>query len=248
MRRSNSTSLRAVFDCSLLALFLLPCMQGAGQQRENSLDLVGGFEKSQYFWQQLQVAQKLVELNDSKDLLQLEPYQRSDDRHLRGNAAFVFAGLGKEMGLTTIYEILQDRSSPRPEGQGVPGGPWSIAAQIRADRYYAVHLLGLLKTPEAFPVLVPLLRDSDVNYKVAWALGEIGDRAAIPPLLDALHDPSPDMRVASIEALMTLRATDVLPQLRLLLGDNERIHSGNLSTVSESARLAIAKLDSMPIR
>jgi hypothetical protein len=93
VRRSNSTSLRTAFDCSLLALFLLPCMHGASQQRENSLDLVGGFEKSQYFWQQLQVAQKLVELNDSKDLLQLEPYLRSDDRHLRGNAAFVFAGL-----------------------------------------------------------------------------------------------------------------------------------------------------------
>jgi HEAT repeat protein len=242
VRRPNSTSLRIAFDCSLFALLLFPCVHVASQQHEDSSELVSEFKGSQYFWQQLEVAQKLVALNDSMDLPHLEPYLKSKDRHLRGNAAFVFAGLGKEVGLMTIYEILRDRSSPRPEGQGVPTAPWSIEVQIIEDRYYAVHLLGLLKNPKAMPVLVPLLKDKDVNYKVAWALGEIGDRAAIPALLNALQDRSPDMRVASIDALVTLRATNALPKLRLLLKDNERIHTGKLNTVSESASLAIAKL------
>lgn len=245
MRRHDSINLRIAIYCSLFALFFLSCMRAASQQRENSSDLVREFTVSQYFWQQLQVAQKLVALNDSKDLPQFEPYLKNADRHLRGNAAFLFAGLGEERGFKIIYEILQDRSSPRPEGQGIPGGPWSLAAQIEADRYYAVHLLGLLKNPRAVPILVPLLKDSDVNYKVAWALGEIGDRAAIPPLLDALNDQSSDMRVASIEALVTLGATEALLRLRLLLQDNERIHTGNLGTVSESARSAIAKLSAI---
>jgi HEAT repeat protein len=245
MCRPNSKSLRIAFDCPLVALLLLPCVHVASQQHENSSGLVNDFKGSQYFWQQQEVAQKMVALNDSMDLPQLEPYLKSEDRHLRGNAAFVFAGLGKEVGLNTIYEILQDRSSPRPEGQGVPTAPWSIEAQIIEDRYYAVHLLGLLRNPKTVPVLVPLLKDRDVNYKVAWALGEIGDGAAIPALLDALQDQSPDMRVASIDALATLRATDAPPKLRLLLRDNEQIHTGKLNTVSESARLAIAKLQAI---
>jgi HEAT repeat protein len=164
---------------------------------------------------------------------------------LRGNAAFVFAGLVDERGLKVVYEILQDRSSPRPAGQGVPIAPWSVAAQIKSDRYYAVHLLGLLKNPRAVAVLVPYLKDHDISYKVPWALGEIGDRAAIPPLIDALNDPSPDVRVASIEALEDLLATDALPRLRQLLQDNERIHTGSLETVSESAQSAITKLSAV---
>ena len=237
--------MRTLASHSWLALLLLTYVTAVGQQGESLPSLVKEFDGSQYFWQQLEVAQKLVALHDPQVFSQFEPLLKNTDRHLRGNAAFVLAGLGDERGLEVIYEILQDRSSPRPEGQGVPAAPWSPAAQIRSDRYYAVRLLGLLKNPRTLPVLIPLLKDSDVNYKVAWALGEIGDRAATPPLLDALNDQSSDMRVASIEALVTLRATDALPRLRLLLQDNDQIHTGNLETVSESARSAIAKLSSI---
>lgn len=155
----------------------------------------------------------------------------------------MFAGFGDERGFQVIDDILMDRSSP--EGQGIPGGRWALAAQIKADRYYAVHLLGLLKSPRPLPVLIPLLKDSDLNYKVAWALGKIGDKAAIPPLIDALNDPSPDMRVSSIEALDTLGATEALRRLRLLLKDGERIHTDNLRSISEAAQSAIARLSAI---
>jgi HEAT repeat protein len=234
--------LRGMIYLSLFALLVLTCLRGASQQRKYSSELMRDFDSSRYFWQQLEVAQKMVALSDRNDLPELEPYLRDEDRHLRGNAAFVFAGLGDERGLKTVSDILQDRSSPRPQGHGIPGGQWSVAEQIRADRYYAVHLLALLKNPQAVPVLVPLLKDRDVNCKVAWALGEIADRAAIPPLREALGDPSPDMRVASIEALAQLNAREALPKLRLLLQDNERIHTDGLRSVSDSARLAIARI------
>lgn len=61
----------------------------------------------------------------------------------------------------------------------------------------------------------------------------------------ALNDQSFDMRVASIEALVTLGAIDALPRLRLRLQDNERIRTGNLETASESVRSAIAKLSAI---
>ncbi len=51
----------------------------------------------------------------------------------------------------------------------------TVDGQIRADRYYAVHLLGELGNNRAVDVLVPMLADAQVNYKVAWALGKIDD-------------------------------------------------------------------------
>ena len=228
--------------CALLALLLSASVSGVCQQTGQAEALISEFDHSRFFWQQLQAAQEIVALNDPAVLPHFEHYLTSEDRHLRGNAAFVLAGFGRERGLKIIFQILQDRSSPRAESEGGTSAPWAIAEQIKADRYYAVHLLSLLKNPQAVPVLVPFLKDRDINYEVAWALGEIGDRAAIRPLMNALSDPSPDMRVASIDALVQLNAKGAIPSLRLLLGDNERIHTGDARTVAESAKSAITKL------
>jgi HEAT repeat protein len=204
--------------------------------------LLEQFKSTGVFWQQLEVAQKVVEVRDASVLPQLESWLSQEDRHLRGNAAFLFAALGDHRGFDVITAILNDRSD-RPEGQGIPGGRWSLAGQIAADRYYAVHLLGELKDPRAVPVLVALLHDEQVNYKVAWALGEIGGEPAIQGLMEALHDKNPDVRVIAIEALGNLNAKEALPSLRRLLDDNERSHFGQLVSVADAARAAIGKLE-----
>src|ERR1700704_1481491 len=171
----------------------------------------------------------------------------AEDRHLRGNAAFVFASLGYAAGFDVIVATLNDRSK-RPEAQGIGGGRWSLEGQIRADRYYAAHLLGDLKDPRAIPILVPLLKDTEVNYIVPWSLGQIGDRSAVQPLIRALRDQNTSMRVLAIYALVELKATEALPSLRQLLGDNERSNFGKLESVAEAAQAAIAKLQSETAR
>jgi hypothetical protein len=160
---------------------------------------------------------------------------------VRGNAAFVFAALGNQQGFEVIGDILRDRSDRRMGQYG--GGNWTLAAQIHADRYYAAHLLGDLKDVRSVPVLIPLLKDKEVNWIVPWALGEIGDKSAIFPLIETLDDKSPDMRVLAISVLETLKATPALPKLRLLVDDDERIHFDGLGTVGEAARTAITALD-----
>ena len=120
---------------------------------------------------------------------------------------------------------------------------WSLQAQIATDRYYAVHLLRELKDPRAVPDLVAQLQDEEVNYKVAWALGEIGGEPAVQGLVEALHDKSPDVRVIAIDALGKLNAKETLPSLRLLLDDNERCHFAERASVSETAPAAITKLE-----
>ena len=165
-----------------LALLIL-CAPGLAeaQRRRSRENLVKEFETAEDVGQQYDLAKKLVKLGDASALPALEPWLSNEDRHVRCVAAFVFAGLGDDRGLEIILAVLEDRSD-RPKGQGVPTAPWSIQKQIRADRYCSVHVLGLLKDKRAVPILVPLLQDEHINYNVAWALGEIGDRQAIEPI------------------------------------------------------------------
>jgi HEAT repeat protein len=168
-----------------------------------------------------------------------------EDRHVRGNGAFIFGGLGDPRGFEVITDMLTDRSD-RPEGQGIAfasgDGRYHVERQIASDRYYAAHLLGDLGDPRAVPILVPLLKDKEVNSIVPWSLGQIGDKRAVGPLLDVLDDDSPSMRVLSIYALETLNAREAIPRLISLLDDHRKSNFGALVSVAEAAKTAIARL------
>ena len=77
---------------------------------------------------------------------------------------------------------------------------------------------------------------------VPWALGQIGDKGAVGPLLDALDEDSPTTRVLAIYALETLHAREALPRLTALLTDHRRAAFGAQVSVADAARAAIAKL------
>lgn len=230
-----------------LVLFFATPYLDQGQQRVSVSELLEQFETTTVFWRQFDVAKAIVAANDPTILPKLQPWLTHEDRHLRGNAAFVFAGLGYAAGFDVIVATLNDRSK-RPEAQGISDGRWSLEGQIRADRYYAAHLLGDLKNPRAVPILVPLLSDPDVQDIVPWSLGQIGDRSAIQPLISTLSDPNPSMRVLAIYGLRDLRATEALPRLRELLYDNERCSFDKLESVAEAAQAAIAMIQSKTAR
>lgn len=242
-----SRALLARLGLTVVLLLATPCPDRA-QQPPAVAGLLQQFETTTLFLRQFEVAKALAATKDASILPKLEPWLKREDRHLRGNAAFVFASLGDSRGFEVITAILNDRSD-RSFAQGVPGIAGSSApeylskAQIRADRYYAAHLLGDLKDPRAVPILVPLLKDTEVNYIVPWSLGQIGDKSAIQPLIGTLSDGSAGMRVLAIYALVGLKAIEALPRLRQLLSDNEKSNFGAMVPVAEAAREAIAKLE-----
>jgi HEAT repeat protein len=220
-----------------------------GQPNPQLTDLLEQFRRTTVFWLQFDVAKEIARTGDDRVLKELESLLASDDRHLRGNAAFVFASLGDPRGFETIRTMLTDRSY-RPLGQGISGGSfnpaapdWWLGSQIEADRYYAVHLLGELKSARAVDALIPLLDDRNLDYNVAWALGEIGDPGAIAPLIAALDNRDALMRVSAIQALQKLKATEAIPQLRALLNDQALPSAGNQISVGETAKAAIATLE-----
>jgi HEAT repeat protein len=239
----------AVAGLGLLILSLLssPRLIHA-QQRPPVSELLRQFETETVFWRQFEVAKAIAAAGDASVLPRLEPWLMHPDRRLRGNAAFLFARLGDPRGFDVIVAISGDRSGEREVHSISSVGTPSIQGQIREDRYYAAHLLGDLKDPRAIPILVSLLKDSDVNYIVPWSLGQIGDRSAIPSLIETLNDPNASMRVLAIYALVELRATQAVPRLRQLLDDNARSNFDKLESVAEAARAAIARLPWAPAR
>ena len=214
-------------------------------QALSSRDLLDRFKMEKVFWRQFEIAQALAAANDRGAIAELEVWLTHDDRHLRGNVAFVLGRLGDPRGFETIAAILADRS-PRSAGQGIPGGNWTVQAQIRADRYYAAHLLGDLKDPRGVDLLIPLLNDKDVDYIVPWSLAEIGDRRGIGPLVAQTDRDDPSLRVLAIGALEKLKAREALPRLRELLQDDRRANFGDRTTVADAAKHAIAVISQLP--
>ena len=210
-----------------------------------SAALLERFKNENTFWRQFAIAQEIVARRDLRVLPLLMAWLSHEDRHVRGNAAFVFGGLGDSRGLQVIVDILGDRSD-RPEGQGAvtasSDGRFRVQRQIASDRYYAAHLLGDLRDSRAVTVLVPLLTDTEVNATVPWALAQIGDRRAIEPLITALDDADPSMCVHIIDALESLKAREAIPRLSSLLDDHRKARFGAQVTVADAARAAIAKL------
>src|SRR3984957_2077716 len=113
---------------------------------------------------------------------------------------------------------------------------WLMGKAVPSDRYYAAHLFGDLKDVRAVSILVPLLKDKEVNYIVPWSLGQIGDKSAIPPLIETLDDKNPDMRVLAIYGLEQLDAKEALSKLRTLLADDDNIRFDGGGTVSDAAK------------
>lgn len=244
----TALSSRVHFRVPLLLLPVLLLMVSPhfvwGQDRPSASELVRQFEGETVFWRQFEIAKAIVAANDQSVLPRLEPWLTQEDRELRGNAAYIFGRFGDPRGFDVIVAILGDRSEKRAVHEISSAGGPSIASQIRQDRYYAAHLLGDLKDARAVPVLASLLTDPDASYVVPWALGQIGDPSAIPPLIESLNNPDPNMRVLAIQALVALKATDALPQLRLLLGDRAKSGIDKAESVAEAAQGAIGQLQS----
>src|SRR2546422_730478 len=73
--------------------------------------------------------------------------------------------------------------------RGLADGAILINSKNPSQRLEAAWRLGRKKVKEAVPSLIKALDDPDqiVRGMAAWALGEIGDRAAIDPLIDSLE-------------------------------------------------------------
>ena len=119
-----------------LSVGALPCgadllgeaNQSRGQAPRSSTALVEQFQSENVFWRQFVIGQEIVERRNPRVLPILAAWLNHEDRHVRGNVAFIFAGFGDPRGFNVIVDILTDRSD-RPRGV-IAGGNWMLRAQF----------------------------------------------------------------------------------------------------------------------
>jgi phycocyanobilin lyase alpha subunit len=136
---------------------------------------------------------------------------------------------------------MQDSEPKAPTGNDPAGGEaWTVEGAIAAlndaepnRRYYAFWWLGRFRVddPRAIAALIDALDDEsdrteDGGYPLrrnaARALGKLGDRRAVAPLIDSLNCPDFYVREAAAQALEALGDRGCVPALRkLLVGGTE---------------------------
>ena len=156
-------------------------------------ELMKAFSNAEYFWQQADIAREIVARGDTTIIPRIEKHLDTQDRRRRCNAGLVLAGLGDQRGLAIIIAELEDKK-PRPTSMTRSDGKPYPKGQIRSDRYYAALLLGQLGDKEAVPALIEATKDATISYRAAISLGEIGDKSAIPALRTMAND-FPDERL-----------------------------------------------------
>jgi hypothetical protein len=77
---------------------------------QSSIALVEQFKHETVFWKQIEIAKAIAGKHDASVLPALADWLDHQDRHIRGNVAFIFASFGDPRGLDTIADILADRS------------------------------------------------------------------------------------------------------------------------------------------
>ncbi|MCK5640022.1 MAG: HEAT repeat domain-containing protein [Gammaproteobacteria bacterium] len=85
-----------------------------------------------------------------------------------------------------------------------------------ADRSYACRALGVMGSSDVTPDLVARLQDEDIDVCIdaVDALGKLGDKTCVEPLLESLrNDPNSDIKTSIVEALGRLGGEDVIPFL-----------------------------------
>ncbi len=88
-------------------------------------------------------------------------------------------------------------------------------------RLAAVEGLKVIKDPRVLDIMSVLLQDPEPRIRIATlrAYGETGFPQATQPLMAALQDGSePDVKMAALDGLLTLRAKDAIPALQTLKG------------------------------
>ena len=222
-------SLSSLLLCAVHASAQAPAPPGA--KPGEVVELVAAYPNTRYFWEQTDIARRLVAIGDKSTIASVEPYLDTTDRRRRCNAAFVMAGLGDERGTKILIHELEDtgvegRAAEPGNARGVgpigrvPARERALRQQVVSDRYFAALLLGELRSRDAVPALIAATRDPTINYQAAMSLGEIGDKTALGALREMLER-FPDQRAWAGYALAALGDASGFTVLREALRDPE---------------------------
>jgi len=195
----------------------------------------------------------------------------NENEIVRGAAAWLLGLLGGAAHLGGLVRLLDDEASELPRwsaawalgylekdgGRAVP----ALVERARQDEVLevveaAIKSLGMLKAPEAVPLLVEALyyADAVLRRTAAESLGQIGKPDAVGPLVAALGDDTADVRLAVIRALGAIgNAEATSPLMDQLKKEEAEIRAAAASALGQigsmeaaSALVEMLRLDDEP--
>lgn len=141
---------------------------------------------------------------------------RDLDQDVRKFVADILGNIGDRSAVAALVETLGDPdanvSAAAAENLGKIGDPRAVAHLVDAlgtgDVWFRYSVLGALTRigePVPFSVFAPLVSDALLKRPVFECLGAVGDRDAVPVLLEGVQDRVRAVREAAASALMRLR-------------------------------------------
>jgi HEAT repeat protein len=129
-----------------------------------------------------------------------------------------------------VYPMILELGAP-----AIPVLLEEAGADDRNLREHVIAALGTLKVREAVAPIAKVLADLGLGrrYVAAWALGEIGDPAGIPPLIRALDDDDRQVRRYATRALIRFNQAAVAPLLDYLGGASTRGEGGAVRVLGD---------------
>lgn len=161
-------------------------------------------------------AVEALERLESRGIPLLLERLKDPDHDVRKFVADILGNIGDRSSIPALVEALRDPdanvSAAAAENLGKIGDPRAAAPLVEAlgtgDVWFRYSVLGALTRigePVPFSVFAPLVSDTLLKRPVLECLGAVGDRDAVPVLLDALQDRVRAAREAAACALSRLR-------------------------------------------
>ncbi len=154
---------------------------------------------------------------------------------------------GDPAAIRTLVQMLGEENRPlnaKVYAMVLEAGPAAVPVlleHVEADsanlREHVIAALGNQKVTQAVPAITRVLADRSYTrrYVAAWALGEIGDPAAVPALLGALDDPDPEVRKLAVRSLIKQNQAAVDPLIALLDKANPTAAAGAVRALGDIA-------------
>jgi len=130
-----------------------------------------------------------------------------------------------------LSKVIQESRNPELSDPRLVGGMVSLFEEAGGDdprvRRFLALALGRLGNAQAVPALLEYLRgvqrgegtDSQTHIYAVWALGAIGEDAAIPELVALTTHEDPGLRKTAVHALGAFRSEEATAVLERALGD-----------------------------
>jgi len=188
-------------------------------------------------------------------LVIVQARETSDD--LASSAAWLLGRLGSKRAASALLAALTAAASARRQAAAHALGELDVKAAVqplivtmRSDasddvRQAATYALGLIGAKRALSPLIAVLADQTnspgLRGMAAEALSDVRDRRAVPALLGALGDVSPEVRFWAAFALGELGDPQALPELERIAATDRAPVAGR-GTVRKEAEAAIQRI------